>query len=321
MQRRQGRFGTGNVSSRDLGQLPACSKTARPAAPHIPSRVLVGHRSFEQNVAGEWEGASATFSQQGSPLQLPDSLVPQALREWDMVPYDWQTQVNMRGIEGGIEYTVMRLSPTTGCEADAIAQKEAAVKLSRSTDAASMRIVSNDNGSYTACSPALAAGARAEHCFLTDAHERIRVVQQLSSLEDGWVAKTIEVHHERRAGEPLEHGRMLDLRENVSTFAETPRLDASSVPEDWKVEGGACGFFAGQDAAPVCSSRIPARWPKRDRSKLLGLPLGLWSCVCGNKKQLECEAGILLQDGRIGASVATFESGSLCSATNCHGSS
>ena len=59
------------------------------------------------------------------------------------------------------------------------------MKLSRSTDAASMRIVTNADGSYTACSPALMSGAHVEHCFVTEAGERVRLVQQLVSLKDG----------------------------------------------------------------------------------------------------------------------------------------
>ena len=72
-----------------------------------------------------------------------------------------------------------------GCEADAVAKKEPAVRLSGSTDASSMRLVSNADGSYTAGSPALSAGARVEHCFSTQAGERIRLVQTLSSQADG----------------------------------------------------------------------------------------------------------------------------------------
>lgn len=66
-----------------------------------------------------------------------------------------------------------------------MAQKEPVVRLSRSTDASSMRMVSNADGSYTAGSSNLGAGARVEHCFSTQAGERIRLVQILSSQTDG----------------------------------------------------------------------------------------------------------------------------------------
>ena len=59
------------------------------------------------------------------------------------------------------------------------------MKLSRSTDAASLRIITNADGSYTACLPALTSGARIEHCFSTEAGDRVRLVQQLVSLKDG----------------------------------------------------------------------------------------------------------------------------------------
>ncbi len=54
---------------------------------------------------------------------------------------------------------------------------------------------------------------------------------------------------------------------------------------------------------------------------MLCLPLGLWSQVSGDHTELQCEAGVLLDDGRLGGSLASYETGTLCSATNCLGSS
>ncbi len=75
--------------------------------------------------------------------------------------------------------------PPTGCEADEIARKEPVVKLGRSSAADSQRFVSNADGSYTACPAALASGARIEHCFMTKAGERVRLIQLLSSADEG----------------------------------------------------------------------------------------------------------------------------------------
>ena len=78
-------------STRDLSQPLACvlrayCKPARPAVLLKAARASAELQDFEKSAVGEWEGASATFSQQGTPLQLPDSLIPQALRSGFLCP-------------------------------------------------------------------------------------------------------------------------------------------------------------------------------------------------------------------------------------------
>ncbi len=83
--------------------------------------------------------------------------------------------------------------------------------------------------------------------------------RELTARVAGWIATQVEVHHERKAGDALSHGRMLDLRENMSTFAEKSPLEADKLPQGWKPDRGTCCFFAGKEAAPVCGSRLPDR--------------------------------------------------------------
>ena len=40
----------------------------------------------------------------------------------------------------------------------------------------------------------------------------------------------------------------------------------------------------------------------------------------GGEDQLECEAGVVLAEGKLGGSMVLYESRSLCSAMNCLGS-
>jgi hypothetical protein len=85
--------------------------------------------AFCRTVEGEWEGVTATFNPAGDALDLPERFVPQAFRDWDMVPKDWQSQCSVPPPEqaaggGGLpllRFASRRMMPTVGCEADAVA--------------------------------------------------------------------------------------------------------------------------------------------------------------------------------------------------------
>ncbi|XWS39664.1 hypothetical protein CRYUN_Cryun18bG0074500 [Craigia yunnanensis] len=69
----------------------------------------------------EWDGFGADFSIEGSPIELPDSVAPEAYREWEVKVYDWQTQCPTLAEPGenAMTYKNIKLLPTVGCEADA----------------------------------------------------------------------------------------------------------------------------------------------------------------------------------------------------------
>ncbi|XP_010436185.2 PREDICTED: uncharacterized protein LOC104719897 [Camelina sativa] len=74
---------------------------------------------FAQNVSGEWDGFGADFSRQGQPLELPESVVPEAYREWEVKVFDWQTQCPTLAQPDAhaFLYKSIKLLPTVGCEA------------------------------------------------------------------------------------------------------------------------------------------------------------------------------------------------------------
>ena len=45
--------------------------------------------------------------------------VPQEFRDWEVRLVDWQTQCSMLATDKGVTYSLKRLMPTVGCEADA----------------------------------------------------------------------------------------------------------------------------------------------------------------------------------------------------------
>ena len=67
-----------------------------------------------QRVEGEYEGVSATFTPDGTPVELPPHLVPEAYREWGVQVHDWQTQCSAEAAADGLRYTLKRLMPTAG---------------------------------------------------------------------------------------------------------------------------------------------------------------------------------------------------------------
>lgn len=76
---------------------------------------------FATNVSGEWDGYGADFSSEGEPIELPEQVVPEAFREWEVKVFDWQTQCPTlaQPHDFTLFYKLIKLLPTVGCEADA----------------------------------------------------------------------------------------------------------------------------------------------------------------------------------------------------------
>ncbi|CAI5980468.1 unnamed protein product [Closterium sp. NIES-64] len=78
--------------------------------------------AFSAAFSGEWAGYSVDFSRFGQPLELPQSVVPEAFRDWGLVQYAWQSQTSSvaRGEALGnakILSSFVRYAPAAGCEA------------------------------------------------------------------------------------------------------------------------------------------------------------------------------------------------------------
>lgn len=150
---------------------------------------LKGWSEFAKNVSGEWDGFGAEFSKQGEPIELPESVVPEAYREWEVKVFDWQTQCPTLAHDDdafSFMYKFIRLLPTVGCEADAatrysidernISDANVSAFAYQSTGCYVVAWSNNSNGNNNAA-PCLSW--ELEHCLIDprDKESRVRIVQ------------------------------------------------------------------------------------------------------------------------------------------------
>jgi hypothetical protein len=197
---------------RSRGIVVAPAALAAPTATAAAASAEDAARAFAAAVTGEWEGVTATFSPSGDALELPERFVPQAFREWDMVPKDWQSQCSVPplleaaaaagGAEGAaprhaasssspaaaaaaasppLRYASRRMMPTVGCEADAVAFTEDMAVIGGggggAAAAGALLAAVAPDGAYAAAPASLPADGRAtvrvESCFpLTDTSDK-----------------------------------------------------------------------------------------------------------------------------------------------------
>ncbi|CAI5535272.1 unnamed protein product [Closterium sp. Naga37s-1] len=106
-------------------QANVTQENAQSAAPDAHARTLPAVSAwpaFSAAFSGEWAGYSVDFSRFGQPLELPQSVVPEAFRDWGLVQYAWQSQTSSvaRGEALGnaeILSSFVRYAPAAGCEA------------------------------------------------------------------------------------------------------------------------------------------------------------------------------------------------------------
>lgn len=246
-------------------------------------------------------------------MELPPYYVPDAYREWGVILYDWQMQCSSTASEEGLSYTVRKLFPTVGCEADAIAFEEELVVGLRSAaerhweDKTILR-----DGSYTMGPRELPTEApmRLELCLgathsTTASQEppkrqRVRLVYSLGQAGGQWQVQQLHISRERF--DRVQDGRreLAGCGGGLPAFASGPRAEREQVvARGWQAaqgavyevdEGGAfrlAGRQPQQGASWSCACGEPA---------VQLLPLGLWSSVSGQGGDLVVEAGILLED-------------------------
>lgn len=211
-----------------------------------PSNADSVWNSFCEHAAGEWEGATATFSADGQPQELPSQYVPQEFTDWNVTLYDWQSQCSMQPQASGIKCLLKRIMPTVGCEADAQSFNEEKRQLfESSTPLTEGHQAVLSNGSYTSASSlnlSSETSVRFEHCLITAEQRRIRVVQHVtaSSALEPWQLASVEVHNEKYDA-PYNGGASLSgCGGGMSNFAETAKLDIQQLQQDWQTKAGRC---------------------------------------------------------------------------------
>ena len=244
-------------------QASATLSTDSHAAEAQPSTADSAWNSFCERVAGEWEGATATFSAEGKPCQLPSEYVPQEFNDWNVTLYDWQSQCSMQPQATGIKCLLKRIMPTVGCEADAQSFSEEKRQLfESSTPLTEGHQAVLSDGSYTTTSNlnlSSETSIRFEHCLVTAEQRRIRIVQHVTapSASDPWKLSSVEVHNEKYDA-PYNGGASLSgCGGGMSNFAEGAKLDHQQLQHEREAKSGRC--YSVLEGGKLQSQDLPKR--------------------------------------------------------------
>lgn len=197
---------------------------------------------FAGNVSGEWDGFGADFTKDGKPIELPESVVPEAFREWEVKLFDWQTQCPTlaESEEPVLVYKLIKLLPTVGCEADAATRYSIDErKIGGMTNKVSA-FAYHPSGCYVAIWPVedqeMYRLLELEHCLVDprNRESRVRVIQVVRVEKALMKLQTIKVFCEQWYG-PFRNGEQLGgcaIRD--SGFASTDAVQNSEVMGVWQ---------------------------------------------------------------------------------------
>lgn len=187
-------------------------------------------------MSGEWDGFGADFSREGHPLELPESVVPEAYREWEVKVFDWQTQCPTlaQPHPHTFLYKSIKLLPTVGCEADAATRHSVD---QRTISPTALSFSYSVSGSYVAVWGPLGNNNQlleVEHCLVNpnDKESRVRIFQVVETTMLS--LRSVKVFRELWYG-PFRDGDQLGgCATRSSGFASTPATAASAVAGSWR---------------------------------------------------------------------------------------
>uniref|UniRef100_A0A5B7BJA6 Uncharacterized protein n=1 Tax=Davidia involucrata TaxID=16924 RepID=A0A5B7BJA6_DAVIN len=272
---------------------------------------------FARNLSGEWDGYGADFTREGNPIELPESVVPEAYREWEVKVFDWQTQCPTlaKPEDFSVTYKLIKLLPTVGCEADAATRYSVDERHIGGAD--DNNIVSafayQSSGCYVAVWPmedhATHRLLELEHCLIDprNRESRVRIIQVVRVEKTKLVLQNIKVFCEQWYG-PFRNGDQLGgcaIRD--SAFASTEALRSSEVTGVWQGLNAVATFQNSENNILQELFDDSVRKSVRDEHNLILLPKQLW-CSLKEREDNEtcCEVGWLLDQGRAITSKCTF---------------
>ncbi|CAF2082286.1 unnamed protein product [Brassica napus] len=275
-----------------------------------PAPVITAWSEFAQNVSGEWDGFGADFSREGHPLELPESVVPEAYREWEVKVFDWQTQCPTlaQPHPHTFLYKSIKLLPTVGCEADAATRHSVD---QRTIGPTALSFSYSVSGSYVAVWQPLGNNNQLlelEHCLVNpnDKESRVRIFQVVETTMLS--LRSVKVFRELWYG-PFRDGDQLGgCATRSSGFASTPATAASAVARSWRAvlattsfDSGCIQQFTGEKVVEIV----------REEKDLLLLPQDLWcSLQEGKDGQRLFSVGWLFEPGHAITSTCVFSSDS-----------
>lgn len=269
---------------------------------------------FATKVSGEWDGYGADFSSEGEPIELPEQVVPEAFREWEVKVFDWQTQCPTlaQPQDFTLFYKLIKLLPTVGCEADAATRYSIEERNIGGADNFASAFVYQSSGCYAAVwltkdHPTYRI-FELEHCLVDprNRESRVRIIQIVHVEKSKFVLKNIKVFCEQWYG-PFRNGEQLGgcaIRD--SAFASTDALKSSEVTGVWE---GLHAVACFQNSRTNIIQELlddSVRKSVRDESNLVLLPKQLWSSVTEREDETFCEVGWLLDQGHAITSKCIF---------------
>ena len=210
---------------------------------------------FAKRVSGEWNGFGADFSNEGKPFELPELVVPQAYKEWEVKVFDWQTQCPTLAEpeDRVLEYKSIQLYPTVGCDAATrYSTDERKVGGANSGVAA---FAYQSSGSYIAVWQKKDNLLELEYCLISpqDFKSRVRIIQLINVLDNTkMLLQNIRVFSEQWYG-PFRNGDQIESCSiRNSAFASTAPMAASEVAGIWQGSKAVSAF----DTSNTVSARI-----------------------------------------------------------------
>lgn len=216
---------------------------------------------FARRISGEWDGFGADFSNQGSTIELPESVVPEAYREWEVKVFDWQTQCpTLANPEDQVlEYKSIQLLPTVGCEADAATIYSSDERKVGGENSGVTAFAYQSSGSYVAVWQKKGDLIELEYCLINpqDFESRVRIIQHIRVSNDTEMKlQGIRVFREQWYG-PFRNGDQLGgcaIRD--SAFASTPPMNASDIAGIWQGSKAVTTFGTGNTVSARISLSI-----------------------------------------------------------------
>ncbi|MCL7049188.1 hypothetical protein MKW94_026274, partial [Papaver nudicaule] len=261
---------------------------------------------FAKNVSGEWDGHGADFTKEGEAIELPENVVPDAYREWEVRVFDWVTQCPTlaESDKSALFYKVIHLLPTVGCEADAATRHTVHERHIGGADSKVSAFAYNSSGCYVAVWPKEKNGAsllELEHCLVDpkNREERVRIIQVVRIDKAVLSLLNIKVFREQRYG-PFRNGESLGgcaIRD--AAFAKTDAIKGSEVTGTWRSSECVASFQSPQ--SNIFQQLVGEKQEQsvRDEQNLVLLPKQLWCSLKETDNGKTCgEVGWLLEQGR-----------------------
>lgn len=226
---------------------------------------------FARNVSGEWDGYGADFTTEGIPIELPEMVVPDAYREWEVKVFDWQTQCpTLADPEDQVlAYKTIELLPTVGCEADAATRYSILERNVGGVDNKVAAFAYQSSGCYVSVLPVEDKSSNKllelEYCLISpqDKESRMRIIQVICIDNTKTILQSLRVLCEQWYG-PFRNGEQLGgcaIRD--SAFATTPALEASKVVGTWRSSSSVANFSGSQNVSyqsPYFTSKCCQLW-------------------------------------------------------------